>query len=74
MGPTTRSHDEGALFGETLVSMIFEQENMKEVYPLKQWEKINELYRHDIIEDEIYKKFEYIRKNVLQCIKRQMWI
>ena len=51
------------LFGETLVSMIFEQENMKEMYPLKQWEKINKLYRHDIIQDEIYKKFEYIRKN-----------
>ncbi|SOC40285.1 DUF4145 domain-containing protein [Ureibacillus acetophenoni] len=51
------------LFGETLVSMIYEQENMNEVYPLKQWEKINRLYKHDIIQDEIYKKFEYIRKN-----------
>ena len=29
------------LFGETLVSMIFEQENMKEMYPIKQWEKIS---------------------------------
>ncbi|MBM7607447.1 hypothetical protein JOD29_000684 [Lysinibacillus composti] len=51
------------LFGETLVSMIFEQENMNEVYPLKQWEKIDRLYRHDIIQDDMYKKFEYIRKN-----------
>lgn len=51
------------LFGETLVSMIFEQENMNELYPLKQWEKINRLFKHDIIQDEIYKKFEYIRKN-----------
>ncbi|MCP1144878.1 DUF4145 domain-containing protein [Lysinibacillus endophyticus] len=51
------------LFGETLVNMIFEQENMNEVYPLKQWEKTNRLYNHDIIPDDIYKKFEYIRKN-----------
>ena len=43
------------LFGETLVSIIFEEEDMKELYPLKQWEKINELYKHDIIQDEIYK-------------------
>jgi hypothetical protein len=51
------------LFGEVLVSMIFEQENMNEVYPLKQVEKINRLYKQDIIQDEMYKKFEYIRKN-----------
>jgi hypothetical protein len=51
------------LFGETLASMILEQENMNEVYPLKQVEKINRLYKYDIIQDEIYKKFEYIRKN-----------
>ncbi|MEB1809551.1 MAG: DUF4145 domain-containing protein [Bacillaceae bacterium] len=51
------------LFGEMLVSMIFEQENMNEVYPLKQVEKINRLYKHDIIQDGIYKKLEYIRKN-----------
>ena len=51
------------LFGETLVSMILEQENINEVYPLNQWEKINKLYKHDIIQDEIYTKFEYIRKN-----------
>ncbi|OZM56328.1 hypothetical protein CIB95_13010 [Lottiidibacillus patelloidae] len=50
------------LFGEMLVSMIFEQENMNEVYPLKQVEKINRLYRQDIIQDDIYKKLEYIRK------------
>jgi hypothetical protein len=51
------------LFGETLVSMIFEQENINEVYPLNQWEKIKKLYKQDIIQDEIYTKFEYIRKN-----------
>ncbi|SOC06478.1 uncharacterized protein DUF4145 [Ureibacillus xyleni] len=51
------------LFGETLVNMIFEQENMNEVYPLKQWEKINRLYNHDIIQDDMFKRFEYIRKN-----------
>ncbi|MFV8830547.1 DUF4145 domain-containing protein [Alkalihalobacterium sp. APHAB7] len=51
------------LFGEMLVSMIFEQENMNEVYPMKQVEKINRLYKHDIIQDDIYKKLEYIRKN-----------
>jgi hypothetical protein len=51
------------LFGEVLVSMIFEQENMNEVYPLKQVEKINRLYKYDIITDDIYKKLEYIRKN-----------
>ncbi|MEH7384290.1 DUF4145 domain-containing protein [Bacillus sp. JJ1521] len=51
------------LFGELLVNMIFEQENMSEVYPLKLVEKINRLYRHDVIQDDIYKKLEFIRKN-----------
>jgi len=51
------------LFGEKLVTMVFEQENMSEVYPLKQVEKINRLYKHDIISDDLYKKLEYIRKN-----------
>jgi uncharacterized protein YacL (UPF0231 family) len=51
------------LFTEKLVSMVFEQENMSEVYPLKQVEKINRLYKHDIISEDIYKKLEYIRKN-----------
>lgn len=51
------------LFGEKLVTMIFEQENMNEVYPLKQVEKINRLYKQDMISDDLYKKLEYIRKN-----------
>ncbi len=51
------------LYGELLVNMIFEQENMSEVYPLKLVEKINRLYRHDVIQDDIYKKLEFIRKN-----------
>lgn len=51
------------LFGELLVNMIFEQENMSEVYPLKLVEKINRLYRHDVIQDDMYKKLEFLRKN-----------
>ncbi|MEH7235772.1 DUF4145 domain-containing protein [Bacillus sp. JJ1562] len=51
------------LFGELFVNMIFEQENMSEVYPLKLVEKINRLFRHDVIDDDIYKKLEFIRKN-----------
>jgi len=51
------------LYGEKLVTMIFEQENMNEVYPLKQVEKINRLYKQDIISDDLYKKLEYIRKH-----------
>lgn len=63
------------LFGETLVSMIFEQENMSEVYPLKQVEKINRLFKNDVIHDEIYKKLEYIRKTeTLRLIKLQRLI
>ncbi|THE12328.1 DUF4145 domain-containing protein [Bacillus timonensis] len=51
------------LFGELFVNMIFEQENMSEVYPLKLVEKINRLYRHDVIQDDMYKKLEFLRKN-----------
>ncbi|MGN7298745.1 DUF4145 domain-containing protein [Ferdinandcohnia sp. SAFN-114] len=51
------------LFGELIVTMILEQENMNEGFALTQVQKIRKLYSHDIISDDVYKKLEFIRKN-----------
>ena len=51
------------LFGEVFVSMIFEQEQIREVGNLPQWEKVKILYQNDLIPDDIYTQLEFIRKN-----------
>ena len=51
------------LFGEVFVSMIFEQEQIREVGKLPQWEKVKILYQNDLIPDDIYTQLEFIRKN-----------
>ena len=51
------------LFGEVFVSMIFEQEQIREVDKLPQWEKVKILYQNDLIPDDIYMQLEFIRKN-----------
>ncbi|WP_077619713.1 DUF4145 domain-containing protein [Bacillus sinesaloumensis] len=51
------------LFGELIVKMIFEQENMTESFTHTQVQKVRMLYSQDIIQDDIYKKLEFIRKN-----------
>ena len=51
------------LFGEVIVSMIFEQEQIMEVGKLVQWEKVKILYQNDLISDDIYTQLEFIRKN-----------
>ena len=51
------------LFGEVFVSMILEQEQIREVGKSPQWEKIKILYQNDLIPDDIYTQLEFIRKN-----------
>ncbi|WP_417898021.1 DUF4145 domain-containing protein [Bacillus haimaensis] len=50
------------LYSEILVKMICEEEGVEEVYPLKPFEKINRLYKQDLITDEVYTKLEWLRK------------
>lgn len=50
------------LYGEQLIKKVSEQEGIAEVYPLKNAERIHKLYRQNAIEEDIYIKFEWIRK------------
>lgn len=50
------------LYGEQLVKLVFEQEEIEEIYPLKNVERIRKLYRDEMIEKDIYIKLEWIRK------------
>lgn len=50
------------LYGEQLIKIVSKQEGLKEVYPLKNAERIHKLYRQNAIEEDIYMKFEWIRK------------
>lgn len=50
------------LYCEQLIKLIFEQEDIEEIYPLNNAERIHRLYRDQAIEEDIYRKFEWIRK------------
>lgn len=50
------------LYCEELVKRISEHENLEEVYPLNNAERIRKLYREEIIQEDIYRKLEWLRK------------
>src|SRR5690625_648847 len=50
------------LFCEQILKLVFEQEEIKEVYPYKHVERIHTLYREQMIEEDLYVKLEWIRK------------
>ena len=50
------------LFCEQILKLVFEKEEIKEVYPYKHVERIHTLYREQMIEEDLYVKLEWIRK------------
>lgn len=50
------------LYSEHLVKTISKEEELEAVYPLKHAERIHKLYRQNVIEEDLYMKFEWIRK------------
>src|SRR4051812_48265828 len=53
---------EARLYSEHLVKTISKEEELEAVYPLKHAERIHKLYRQNVIEEDLYMKFEWIRK------------
>ncbi len=50
------------LYAEKLVKLISKEEELESVYSVNHAERIYRLYRKDIIDEDLYKKLEYIRK------------
>ncbi|WP_171910754.1 DUF4145 domain-containing protein [Rossellomorea aquimaris] len=50
------------LYNEEIVKLISEEEEMETVYALKHGERIHKLFRANAIDEEMYMKFEWIRK------------
>lgn len=50
------------LYNEEIVKLISEEEEMETVYELKHAERIHRLFRANAIDEEMYMKFEWIRK------------
>lgn len=50
------------LFAETLTKIVMKNEDLEEVYDIKQVERVHKLNREGIMTDEIHDKFELIRK------------
>ncbi|PMC35977.1 hypothetical protein CJ195_17135 [Bacillus sp. UMB0899] len=50
------------LYSEVLVKILSTAEDLETVYSLKHSERIHNLFRQDIIDEEIYTKLEFIRK------------
>src|SRR5690625_166758 len=50
------------LYGEQIIKIVSEKEELEEVCPLKNAERIHKLYRQNAIEEDIYMKLEWIRK------------
>lgn len=51
------------LFSEQLVKKMSQEEGLEDVFPLKHSERIHKLFRQDIVNEDIYIKLEWIRKN-----------
>jgi Domain of unknown function (DUF4145)/Sigma-70, region 4 len=50
------------LFCEQIIKVVYQNEKLNEVYELKHVERLHKLLREGIITEEIYEKFEWIRK------------
>lgn len=50
------------LYCEELVKRVSKHEELEQVYPLKNMERIHKLYREQAMEEDIYLKLEWIRK------------
>lgn len=50
------------LFCEQLLKLVFQKENIQEIYPYKHVERIQKLYREQLIEKDLYMKLEWLRK------------
>ncbi|MDX8047291.1 sigma factor-like helix-turn-helix DNA-binding protein [Gracilibacillus sp. S3-1-1] len=50
------------MFAENLTKLVNEKENIQEVYDVKQNERIRKLLRNGFIVEEVYERFDWLRK------------
>lgn len=50
------------LYAETLAKLIWAKEAIQQYYDLKHVERLHKLYREDVLDENLYKKFEWLRK------------